>query len=326
MAKTCVSCGKELSKKATICPACKPLTWKWYDAAVVFGAILVIILVLTQITVPYVREVTYTVQERYQEEEDYFEKEQYIEKVPYTITQFAMIEVPYSPEKTVTKEFCYYRDIAYKVNYMPGLHAPYNAATENGYRFGKGDAGGSYVQVTQVCHPPTRELNKDSRFNAVFAICNYIGEEKVDCPDRLYTKGGYATGRNKPGSLEDPNYQGVRSSLEDLICFNTKLIWETPYDERKSIRLEPISLPQIRVCEKNEVSEKINLYTEHNVVRKQPTKKVEKEIQTTKYRDEIRFREMPQKRLIEKIQDVSKRKYEIKYRPLWEELWVEYLA
>ena len=331
----CPECEKEFLTRKT-CPTCKvPLKqkgdpkayrWRWYDAAVILLGIIVVSLVLAKVQIPYVIEEQYTVHERYVEEEPYTTTEPAVVQVPYNVTQLIVDYVPYTPEKTVTKDICYYKDVPYVVHYEPGLQNPFSYFTETGYRFNIGGVYGEYHQKVEICHSPLRVQNEESRFDAVFAICNYVGEKKDECPDKIITKyGDLAAGYFKQGSLESPEYQGVYSKNNNLICFRKiNLVWKTPYDERKSIRLEPISLPQIRVCEKKEVTEKVNLYTEHGQIAKQPTKPVEREVIKTQYREETQMKEVTKTRQIEKFRDVPKVRYITKYRSLWEELRVTY--
>ncbi len=339
MAKLCPQCDKEFSK-GKICPICnthlvekaeKPVQikrrcWHWYDAGIIIAAAIAIYLILTKVTVGYVEEEKYTVQGRYEENEYYNVTEPYTVQVPYTITQYIMDYESYVPEKVVTKETCYYKDIPYIVNYVPGLQNPYKPATETGYRFNNAGVYGEYVQKVEVCRSPIREQNKESGFDAEFAICNYVGDKRVECPDRLITKyGDLAAGYYKQGSLEDKNYAGVYSTNNNLICFRKiTLVWKTPYDVRKSIRLEAIKLPQIRVCDKEEVKEKVNLYTESGQIKQLPVRPVEREISKTLYKEETRLKEVTKTRKIEKFNDVPKIRYIQKERSLWEELRLQY--
>ncbi|MBI4441372.1 hypothetical protein HY639_04330 [Candidatus Woesearchaeota archaeon] len=333
MANVCPTCGNHYSKKLTECPSCAEASsppskraWRWYDGLVIIAALAVIYLILTTIKVPYVVEEQYTVQERYEEEVPYTEREEYNVTIPYNITQLTTDYEEYTPERKTTKEACYYRDMPYVVNYWPGLQNPYNAGTETGYRYNPGSVYGEYHQVAEVCRSATREQTKDSRFRATFAICNYVGEKKVDCPDRLYTFGGLETGYSKKGTLEDPKYPGTHSSTVDLICFRQTLIWKTPYDEKKSIRLEALQLPQIQTCEQQDIIEKINPYTEHGQRAQTSYRPVEREVIKTLSKVEARTREVTKTKMVEKLRDVTKTRYLTKERTLWEELQLDYFS
>ncbi len=342
MVKLCPHCGKEFSK-GKICPICNtPLItekevkeaktvlkkgrWHWYDAVIVLVALLAIYLILIKVTIGYVVDEPYTVQERYEETEEYNVTEPYTIVVLYTVTQLVVDYEPYTPEKTTTKETCYYKDTSYTINYEGGLQNPYNPATETGYRFKNLGISGEYVQKVEICHPPTRKQDTQSGFHAVFAICNYMGETKVDCPNNLITTyGDRAAGYAKQGYIEDKNYPGVYSTNKGLICMRKEpVVWQTTYDVRKSIRLEPLSLPQIRVCENEEVSQKVNLYTEAGQKAEQPMRPVEREITKTQYKNETQFKDVTKTRKIEKFRDVAKIRYSVKQRTLWEELRLQY--
>ena len=336
MAKVCPNCDK--AHKSKECPSVEPTTLvqrklQWFDGIVVLIAIITIYLIFTQVTVPYVIEEKYFVQERYEEKEPYTELEEYTIQIPYNITQYIMEYEEKIPTQKVTKERCYMQDVPYIINYQPGLQDSFNYFTETGYRWGNTMWGfsGQYEQMIEICRPPTRmqDTEVNSQFRATFDECHYYGDTKVDCDSQMYTFGGMQNGRYTKildfETLERAGYRGTYSKQgANVMCAKRRVVWKTAYDEKKSIRLEPVYLPQERICDYDEVEEKVNPYTEPGQYAIKEYTPVEKEVTKTLYKNETRTKEIKKTRILEKFRDIEKVKYLTKYRTLWEDLRIEY--
>lgn len=197
------------------------------------GLVLVILLILVVIAarfiqVPYALVETYQEIEAYNTNETYTENETRLVSVPVERTESYTSDVPVDvpqvsslldpkPGGLYGGSLCKFAPYNYSVEYIYSIPLEFNKydpISWIGYR-GKDN---TYRQGVEICNHEKRRMNVD------FRICNWVGDNKADCINRLDTR--------------------VRANS----CEKRVLEWQTGFDETMHMTLEQIEVSQKLMC------------------------------------------------------------------------------
>jgi hypothetical protein len=227
----------------------KSQAWLWLALAI--GLFLVIaLLALQSIQVPYIVPEIYSEQEPYAMVQEYTAQEPYTVSVPYVehVTEPVSEEVPVLrgfgdvQPYTYKDRTCWLTDYEYSVQYFDGSHDDLVLLADLGFDKGTStdpvrtylSSFDRYSSGTKVGYDETSHIltvaalicNKEKRrINGKFAVCEYAGGRKVNCPDSITPR----VASNK--------------------CQVAYLRWWTHAPEGKTMRIEPMAISQKFVCE-----------------------------------------------------------------------------
>ncbi len=174
-------------------------------------------------------QVPYTITEIYEEEVPYEDIEYYNETREYTVLvpeieyetseeEVLVVQTPadqLAPEPTFRRgRDCRFVDYNFSVSYIGTPQTPYDFD----WRSGTGYRKNKLVIGAEICN------YEKYRLNAEFRVCNMFGDRVADCQDTLDAR------------------------IVARSCEIRHLIWWTPFDPEKTIRIEPLLVSKKLVC------------------------------------------------------------------------------